>query len=122
MTRQAALKICQGFWGKSAAVQMTPRAGRVGFHGEYLPSHGVSNAKGSPKIGRYRCAHCSDSYVDDRDDLIIRDVWHTAGGWQTAYKIGILALGMFFEVRAEADSFEAAITKVEADRARKQAS
>lgn len=118
MTRQAALKICQTFWGKTAAVQMTTHGARIGKHGEYVASHVVSNAKGSGKAGRYLCMQCSTKAIDAeaQDDFVERNVWHKPGGWQTQYKIGIVMMRTFFEVRAEAESFEAAIAIVRAKR------
>lgn len=105
MTRQQALKKAQALWGKRAAVQMTPRGGFIGLHGEYV-AHRYTGKPENPKHGRYRCDSCSGAAVED-GDYIERSVWHSVGALQTSYKIGTIDLGMFFSVRAESDSFEA---------------
>jgi len=111
MTRHRALHAAKAILGPHAAVQMTAKGGRIGAHGEYLPRHVVNNTTDSPKQGRYRCPRCSSADVEG-DDLIMREVWHRAGGLQTAYKIGRIDLGYFFAVMVEADSFEACLEKL----------
>lgn len=112
MTQQRALKEAQERWGAKAAVQVTSKGGRIGAHGEYLPSHIGNNRKDDLRQGMYWCAGCSSMEPDGDGNVIERRVWHPLGGWQSAYKVGVIALGMFFEVRAEADSFEAAFEKL----------
>jgi hypothetical protein len=111
MTRQKALNAAKAILGPNAAVEMRPNGARIGVHGEFLSAHAVNNTKGSPKQGRYRCDRCSTTEAVD-EDFIVREVWHTAGGWQTSYRIGRIDLGMFFMLRAEADSFEACLEKL----------
>lgn len=112
MTRQAALKKAQGLWGKRAAVRVEPKGGRIGYHGEYLRGHIGNNKKDDPRFGMYYCKACSSTESDGNGGLIERRAWHPLGGTQAAYTLGVIALGMFFEVRAEADSFEAAFAEV----------
>lgn len=115
MTRQAALLRAKKIIGPTAAVQMTAYGARVGSHGEYVPSHLVSNKKDSPKEGRYKCIQCSTSEVTEGNDYIEHHVFHIAGGTQTQYKVGRISLGMFFTVMAEGDSFEACFKQIESN-------
>lgn len=110
MTKQRALKAAKAIVGQRAAVRITPMGARIGLHGEYVLAHWVSHKPGQ-KCARYRCDRCSTADVVDAD-FIERSVWHLAGGWQTAYAIGRIDLGMFFTVLAEADSFEACLEKL----------
>lgn len=112
MTKQQALKAVQKLWGPRAAVKMEPKGARVGEHGEYVKAHLVINTKGDPKEGRYLCQRCSATVVEG-SDVVERRVYHCAGGWQASYSIGVVADFGFaaFHVRAEAESFEAALAK-----------
>jgi len=112
MTRHRALHAAKAILGPHAAVRRTPKGGRIGAHGEYLPWHVVTtHPTDSPTQGRYRCARCSRADVEG-DDLILREVWHRAGGPQTAYKIGRIDLGYFFATMVEAQSFEACLAQL----------
>jgi hypothetical protein len=113
MTRQQALKAAQALLGKRAAVEALPKGARIGLHGEFVKSHMVNNRPDDPKKGRYRCQRCSTAIVDEANDYVERDIWHLAGGWQMAYRVGYIDnfVGAF-HIRAEADSFEAALEKL----------
>lgn len=109
MTLQKALKEAQKRYGKAARVETRPRAARIGIHGEFVQSHFVFGRKNGPewKMGRYLCNQCSDVREEDAGtDMVERKVWHKAGGFQASCVVGVVMMKMFFEVRAEAESFE----------------
>jgi len=121
MHTKEALRQAQQRWGKHGAVKIEPKGGRVGQHGEFVSARevhvSVAGRPENPKAGYYRCSQCT--VMNERDgegNVVDRFVWHRAGGVQAAYVVGTVMLGMFFEVKAEGDTFDAAFAAADAKR------
>jgi hypothetical protein len=105
MTEAQALRKARKLWGKNAAVEVSPKGGFIGDDHRWHESIVTVCEHGKHY---QRCAenkNCPlEFYVKSRDPLVLGRMKYRV----PKYQVGKIMLGMFFEVRGCAESFERA--------------
>jgi len=113
MTQADALAAARTILGPATALEMQPKGARIGMHMEFVDAQDVSRGTpADPLYDRYCCRTCSGTTLEANGDVTMRQVWHPAGPWLTAYRIGVLVDGQL-HVKAADFTWEACLAQLQ---------